>query len=243
MVNARAGSATASLALEAQSVLYLENAIHLAHQMASAIQHPRSASARKASQVQLALLELMIVRMAAMEKGCASMGLACVAQDGLGKRVMKSGRNLGLLLQLHLPVAQEVLETMVQEATKVNRRSSQLEVGVQLRKMLLLGQRWQLAWAPPVEKAAFALGMARATQHLQSAIVTQAGMELSATPNIAQAGMATLVQNALAMAFATQETVSVPQAGGKISTTQTRHLRMCARMQFARLAAGTMACV
>jgi len=242
MVNARAGSATASLALKVQSALHLEIAIRPAHQMAFAMQHPRSASARKASQVLIALLELMSVRMAAMEKGCASMGLACVAQDGLEKRVMRSGRNLGLQLQLRLPVAQEVLETMVQAATKVNHRSSQLEVGVRLRKMLLLGQRWQLAWAPRVEKAALALGMESATQRLPSANATKAGMEPSATLNIVTAGMATWVQNVSAMVFATQETVSVPQAGVKMPTTQTRHLQMFARMQFARLDVETMAC-
>jgi len=56
------------------------------------------------------------------------------------------------------------------------------------------------------------------------------------------AGMATWVQNVSAMVFATQETVSVPQAGVKMPTTQTRHLQMFARMQFARLDVETMAC-
>lgn len=100
MANAKMGSAIASQALEAQFVSQLEIAIRLVHQTAFVIQHPKSASAKKASQVQLVRRELRIARMAAMVVACASMGIACVAQDGMGMPVKSDTWSLARSLRL-----------------------------------------------------------------------------------------------------------------------------------------------
>jgi hypothetical protein len=178
MVNARTGSAIASQALKAQFASHLETAIHLVHQMASVIQHPISASAKKASQAQIAALELMSARMAAMVAVCASMGIVCVAQDGMGLPAKNGTWSLGLPLRLLTKRHSRQGGTQVEQMTKkVNRRLSPLVAEVKQQLQQLQRQLRMLAWVLPVEKAALALGMASATQLRESATATLALME------------------------------------------------------------------
>jgi hypothetical protein len=207
------------------------------------MRHPRSVSAKLASQVQIAALELMNARMAATEGGYASMGIACVGQDGMGMHVKNDMRSLVNLLPSPRRKQQEEGRTKGQEKTiKGNHRLWQLQVGVQLHKQPLPLQRRALVWALPVERMAPAPVMARAIQQLQSAIATQVGMEFFVTSSIVKAGMVRWVQIALAMDFVTQEHVSALQVGGKMPMTQTRQLPMCVRIKFAQLVVETTEC-
>lgn len=242
MANAKMGSAIASQALEAQFVSQLEIAIRLVHQTAFVIQHPKSASAKKVSQVQLVRRELRIARMAAMVVACASMGIACVAQDGMGMPVKSDTWSLARSLRLLTKRLRRLgVKQMKEQATKRNRRLSRLAEGEQQRQRQLQKLRVMLAWVLPVEKAALALGTARVTQQQGNAIATQASMELSATSSIVKAGMVFWVQIAMAMVFAIQESVSVPLDGGKTPTIQTRLVQMYAKTRFVLLVVGTMA--
>jgi len=116
-----------------------------------------------------------------------------------------------------------------------------LEVEEQLHKRLLQRLRRQSTWARHVEKAALVLDMVNVTLQKQSVTVNQAGMEFSVTPNIVKAGMAHWDQTALAMGFAMQENVSVPQVGVKILMQKTRLLQMFATTRFVQWVAGIMA--
>lgn len=190
MANAKMGSAIASQALEAQFVSQLEIVILLVHQTAFVIQHPKSASAKKASQVQLVRQELRIARMAAMVVACASMGIACVAQDGMDMPVKSDTWSLARSLRLLTKRLRRLgVKQMKEQATKRNRRLSRLVEGEQQRQQQWQKLRVMLAWVLPVEKAALALGTARVTQQQGNAIATQASMELSATSSIVKAGM------------------------------------------------------
>lgn len=241
MVNARMVNATAFLDFRARSVFQQGNATHHARQTASATQLPTSANAKWDSQDQIAALELMGVMMTVMAEDCASMVIACAAQDGTVTHVKSDTQNLGLLL-LHLRRQQRAsrIKQVGKGKAKGNRRLLHLEEAVGLHKQLPRVPHKQWAWVRHVEKVVLALDTASVTQKQQRVSAKQAGMELYVTFSIVRAGMARWAQSALATDFAIQVPVSVPQVGEKILTRRTRPLQMCARIRSVRLVAGTM---
>jgi hypothetical protein len=180
--------------------------------------------------------------MAAMEKDCASMGTACVAQDGTELPVKSGMWSRGKLLRKRMQRQAVKVRTKKEQTRKVNHRLLQLVVAVQQRKQQQPRQHRKWAWVLLVEKVELARGTESATRLRESATAIQASMEFCATSNIVKAGTVRWVQIALAIGFVIQETVSVLLVGGKTQMIQTRRLQMCARTRFAQSVVVTMAC-